>query len=328
MKIQTKTPLRLTLGGGGTDLPSYYQLHGGFIFAAAINHYVKVTIEALPQGSGILFEHGPQEKVSSLDDLSHDLTREALRLMEITQDIKITSTTDIPTETGLGSSGAYCAGLLKALSQIKGENISDQDLAERACHLEMEILQQPVGKQDQYMAVYGGFTVLEISKSGQVTVQPAKICKNTIDRLNQNLLLFYSGQHRKASTVLSDQNKKIQEKQTKIIECMHAIKEIGKDVLSDLEKKDLSRFGSLMDCHWKTKKRISNKMSDPQLDQLYEKANKNGALGGKIAGAGGGGYFAFYVQDNHEQFRIAMQLEGLKELKYQFVEHGSQVIIK
>ena len=325
--IITRTPFRFTLGGGGTDLPSYYEKHGGFIFAVAINKYMFINLNRPILDSLIRVKYSKSETVKHRDELQHEIVKEAMRMTEIENSIEITSMADVPAGTGLGSSSCYAVGLLNALHTMKREAVDIQDLAEEACDLEINRLGKPIGKQDQYMAAFGGRKVLEIDKSGKVTVRDARIAESTLDELNRNLLMFYTNTSRNADKILSEQSNGARGKEARVLDSLHRIKEIGFKVLEAAESGNISDIGLLFDEHWKYKKKMSSEISNGRLDDLYKFALENGALGGKITGAGGGGFFIFYVEKDHEKFREAMKKTDLKEMKYRFELYGTSVLI-
>jgi D-glycero-alpha-D-manno-heptose-7-phosphate kinase len=325
--IITRTPFRVTLGGGGTDLPSYYSKHGGFIFAAGINKYMFINVNRPIVDDLVRVKYTKSEIVNHRDKLQHDLAKEALKMMGIEKAIEIISIADIPAGTGLGSSSCYAVGLLNSLHTMKREYISLQDLAEEACNLEINRLGKPIGKQDQYMAAFGGLTVLNIDKEGTVQVRAVNAKDSTIDDLNRNLLLYYTGTSRSADVILSEQSKGAKEGIKNVVENIDHIKEIGYEILDAVESDNLTDVGLLFDKHWQFKKKISDKMSNPHFNNIYEIAKKNGALGGKISGAGGGGFFLFYVEKNHTKFRETMKKIGLKEMRYRFDFEGTKVLV-
>lgn len=325
--IITRTPFRITLGGGGTDLPAYYQKYGGFVFSAGIDKYMFIAVNRPVVDNFVKLKYSKTEIVDHIDQLQHDIAREALRMMGIERKIEIDSIADIPAGTGLGSSSCYAVGLLNALHALKREYISLQELAEEACHIEIDVLKKPIGKQDQYMAAFGGLTVLEIHQDGKVSVRPAKMSSEVIDSLNRNMMVFFTQTSRDANYILTEQSKAAREEKKEVIESMHYIKEIGYKILEAAESGNIDQIGQLFHQHWQYKKRISNKISNPKFDQIYLKAKEAGALGGKISGAGGGGFFTFYVPQNHAKFKEEMQKLGLKEMPYRFDFEGSKVLI-
>jgi D-glycero-alpha-D-manno-heptose-7-phosphate kinase len=324
--IITKTPFRFTLGGGGTDLPSYYSKYGGFIFAAGLSKYMYISVNQ-PFDGLVRVKYSESETVKHRDEVKHGIAREAMRMLGFETGIEITSTADLPAGTGLGSSSCYAVGLLNALHAIKREYVPLPDLAEEACELEIEILRSPIGKQDQYMASFGGLTILAISKDGVVEVRSARVDDSVIDDLNRNLLMFYTNTQRSANEILSGQSRGVQQGRQDVVESMHTIKEIGYKVLDAVESGNLTDVGLLFDEHWQYKKKISKKMSNPHFDELYVMAKENGALGGKITGAGGGGFFLFYVEGDHHRFIEKMECLGLKPLRYRFDFEGTKVLI-
>lgn len=325
--IITRTPFRVTLGGGGTDLVSYYSKYGGFIFAAGLNKYMYLSINRPVVDDLIRVKYSKSETVETLGEVQHDIAREGLRMMGIQNGVEIISMADVPAGTGLGSSSCYAVGLLHALHTMKREFVPIQDVAEEACKLEIEILKKPIGKQDQYMAAFGGFTVLEIEKDGKVKVRNAKVSPETAEEFNRNLLMFYTNTSRSADEILSEQSKGAREEKKDVVESMHVIKELGYRILEAVEKGNVNDVGLMFDEHWQYKKKISTKMSNPRFDKIYDHAKASGALGGKISGAGGGGFFVFYVEKDHAKFRAEMKSAGLREMRYNFDLEGSKVLV-
>jgi D-glycero-alpha-D-manno-heptose-7-phosphate kinase len=325
--IITRTPFRVTLGGGGTDLPSYYSQYGGFILAAALNKYMFINVNRPVVDDLVRVKYSKSEMVSHRDQLEHEIAREALRITGIERGIELISLADVPAGTGLGSSSCYAVGLLNALHTMKRHLIGLQELAEEACYLEIEVLRKPIGKQDQYMAVFGGITILEIACDGKVKVSPAPVSQATVDDLERNLLLFYTGTTRSNLDILAEQSQGVTEGAASVVDSLHRIKEMGYEIKEMLARGNLTDFGLAMDKHWQLKKRMSNKISSPIFDQFYELAKGNGALGGKISGAGGGGFFTFYTENRHQQLRNAMRAAGLREMRYRFDFEGSKILV-
>jgi len=324
--IITRTPFRFTLGGGGTDLSAYYSKYGGFVFSAGIDKYMFINVNRSMVDDLIRLKYSQSEVVSYVNHLQHGIAREALKMMHITNGIEIASIADVPAGTGLGSSSCYAVGLLNALHVLQKKNISQRQLAEKACKSEIDILKKPIGKQDQYMAAFGGLTVLEIDKKGKVKIRPAKLSDETIDNLSRNLLMFYTNTSRSADEILSEQSKGAKEEKKDIIENMHCMKEIGHKILRAAESGNITDIGLLFDKHWQHKKKISKKISNPRFNKIYDIAKKSGALGGKISGAGGGGFFVFYVEKNHPKFREIMKKLELREMRYHFDFEGTKVL--
>lgn len=325
--IVTQTPFRITLGGGGTDLPSYYEKYGGFIFSAGIDKYMFIDANRSVADDSVRLKYSRSETVSSVNELQHELAREILRFSGIEKNIEISSISDIPGGTGLGSSSCYAVGLLHVIHTLKREYVTLEQLAKEDFKIEAEILKRPIGKQDPYLAAYGGLTVLDIGKDGTVKVRKANVSMEIADELNQNLLLFFTGQTRNADVILTEQIKAVAENNKEVIESMHYIKELGYEILEAVESGNLDEVGKKFHAHWQHKKKISNKMTNPELNKIYEVALASGALGGKISGAGGGGFFTFYVPQNHRKFREVMRGFKLREMRYRFDFEGSKVLV-
>lgn len=324
--IISRAPVRITLGGGGTDIPSYYSQYGGFVLAGAINKYLYAAVNRA-FGSSLLLTYSEIEKVEHIRQIKHNIAREALRLLGVKNHIEIVSMADVPAGTGLGSSGSFAVSLLKALHVYKNESVSPYQLAEEACKLEIEILKAPVGKQDQYMAVFGGVTSLAFAKNGKVTVKPVRIKTKDLKRLEENILLFYTGIVRKSASILKEEDQKIRENYAPNIEALHEIKKIAFETKEAVESGNLDRFGELLNLHWQTKKKLSKKVSSVFLDECYETALKNGALGGKIMGAGGGGFFLFYHPGKDKSKLVrAMVKKGLQPMPFRFDFEGARII--
>ncbi len=324
--IVTRTPVRIPLGGGGTDLPSYYTQYGGSLVSAAIDKYIYITVNKRFEDS-IRISYSITEIQDKVEKIKHPIVREALKLLKIDSGVEITSIADVPSNTGLGTSSAFTVGLLHALHTYKKEKVSAKELAEEACFLEIELLKEPIGKQDQYAAAYGGVISLEIDRLGNVKVEQLHLSEDARDQLESNTLLFYTGIRRSAGEMLKSQNKATSINQEKVVENLHKIKEIGKKTKQAFQEEKLDRFGQLLDLHWETKKKLSNKISSSQMNRWYEIAKKHGALGGKLMGAGGGGFFMFYCNNGKNGFRKIMQREGLKELPFRVDFEGSKVLV-
>lgn len=323
--IITRSPLRISLGGGGTDLPSYYREHSGFVIAAAIDRYVYITLHHTFVQE-LIIKYSRMERVQSIDEVQHPLIREALRLTEVGAPyLEITSMADIPAGTGLGSSGSFTTALLKALHALRKNLIHPQELAEQACHIEIDLLNEPVGKQDQYIAAYGGITCFRFLPNHQVEAWPLKIDTDTLYNLEDNLLMFFTGYSRSASAVLKEQDTKSKQNDKEMIANLHFIKELGRESKETLEAGNLKRFAELMNVHWEHKKQRSANMSNDHIDQWYQLARQNGALGGKLIGAGGGGFLIFYADDK-VCLRRAMREAGLQEVRFRFDFEGTKLI--
>ena len=324
--IISRTPVRLPLGGGGTDLASYYSKFGGFFVSAAVDKYNYLAVKERFE-NGFRVSYSTTEITDNVDSIKQPLVREALKLLRINDSLEIVSVADVPGRSGLGGSSSYTVGVLNALHSFKRENVSRQTLAEEACHIEIDLLKEPIGKQDQYVAAFGGINSYEIEKDGVVKITPLNISPNSIAELENNLLLFYTGIKRDASQILGRQRQDQEEDKKPVIEAMHEIKKIGCQVRDCLANGNIHKFGELLDVHWRTKKNLSGQVSNPRIDQIYELALQHGALGGKIMGAGGGGFFMFYAENSKEKLRNAMAKEGLKELRFRFDFDGSKTLL-
>ena len=325
--IITRTPFRVTLGGGGTDLPSYYSRYGGFIFSFALDKYMFIYVNRPIVDDLIRVKYSKSETVSSLKELEHDIARVCMEKTGITKGLEITSMADIPAGSGLGSSSTYTVGLLNALHAMDRNYIPLYNLAEEACFIEMEKLNKPMGKQDQYLAAYGGFTVLEIARDGKVSVEKANVSYNTIENMKRNLLMFYTGKQRLNKGILGAQDKSTRKNEKQVLDSLHYIKESGYKILEIVESGNITELGKMFDEHWQYKKKLAKGITNPDFDRIYELAKKNGALGGKISGAGGGGFFTFYCEDNQDKLRSAMKSEGLRELQFDFDFEGTKILV-
>jgi len=324
--IIVRSPLRISLGGGGTDLPSYYRSHGGFLLAGAIDRYVYVTVTR-PFKPGILLKYSKQEAVDSIDEVQQPIIREALRLMDFrTPQIEITTLAGIPSGTGLGSSGSFATALLKALHVFRRKTIQPAALAEMACDIEINRLKEPVGKQDQYIAACGGLTCFTFERDDSVKVEPLNVSSNTLFDMEDNLLLFFTGFSRRAGSILEDQRTRSVQSEGEMLENLHYVKTLGYRSRDLIEAGRMADFGLLMHEHWEHKKRRSAGMSNPQIDQWYELGIANGAVGGKLVGAGGGGFLLFYAADR-DRLRLAMSQAGLQEVRCRFDFEGTKVLV-
>jgi D-glycero-alpha-D-manno-heptose-7-phosphate kinase len=323
--IITRSPLRITLGGGGTDLPSYYRQHGGFLIAAAIDKYVYVTVMR-PFVEGIFLKYSKLEHVEATDDVQHPIIREAIRMLEFrTPQVEITTLADIPAGTGLGSSGSFSTALLKALYAHRRRLLHPDELAALACEIEINRLHEPIGKQDQYIAAYGGVTCFTFHSDESVEARPLALSMDALFELEDNLLLFFTGFSRSAGSILEDQNVRTKQADEQMLTNLHYVKELGILSREALERGDTARFGELMHEHWEHKKRRSRGMTNPQIDEWYELGRKNGAIGGKLVGAGGGGFLLFYCEE-HRRLRQAMNAAGLEEVRFRFDFEGTRVL--
>jgi D-glycero-alpha-D-manno-heptose-7-phosphate kinase len=324
--IIARSPLRITLGGGGTDLPSYYREQEGFLVSAAIDKYVYVNIMR-PFMEGIYLKYSQLEHVEQIGDVKHPIIREALQMLGFkTPQVEITTLADIPAGTGLGSSGSFTTALLKALYTHRKRHLHQEELAELACHIEIDRLGEPIGKQDQYIAALGGLTCFTFHKSDKVTAEALGINMNTMFDLEDNLLLFFTGFSRSASGILKDQNSKSQQNDSEMLNNLHYVKDLGYRSRDALVNGNTRLFGELMHEHWEHKKRRSDGMSNPTINEWYELGMKNGAVGGKLVGAGGGGFLMFFAHDR-DNLRRAMAHAGLDEVRFKFDFEGTKVVM-
>jgi D-glycero-alpha-D-manno-heptose-7-phosphate kinase len=325
--IIVRSPLRVSLGGGGTDLPSYYRKHTGFVVAAAITRYVYVTIsEAFwPQ---IRLKYSRLEEVDSVDQIQHPIIREAMKLTGVTGPyLDIVSLSDIPAGTGLGSSGSFTTALLRALYAVNRRFISPEDLAEKACHIEIDVLGEPVGKQDQYISSFGGITSFEFLPDDRVVVKPLTVPSEALANLEDSLLLFFTGTSRSASQILHDQDSRSKDDSKDILRNLDFTKQLGLQSRDALVSGDLPQFAKLMAEHWEYKKRRSPGISTQRIDDVYELARANGALAGKLVGAGGGGFLMLYTEEK-ARVRRAMRAAGLREVRFQFDFTGTTTMVQ
>ncbi len=323
--IITRSPLRISLGGGGTDLPSYYNEHGGFLVAAAIDKYVYINIHKR-FADGYLLKYSHMEEAASIDEIKHPIVRECLRFVgDMPLNLEITSMADIPAGTWLGSSGSFTTALLQALHACRKSLVHPQELAEEACHIELDILKEPIGKQDQYISAYGGITCFEFRHDEPVKAYPLRLSEETLFNLEDNLLLFFTGYARSASAILKEQDDRSKKQDRTMLEELNFVKELGYRSRDALQAGDLMEFGRLMDTHWQRKRARSAGMSNGDIDRWYGVAMQNGAVGGKLIGAGGGGFLMFYANDK-ARLRHAMRELGLREVRFRFDFEGTKII--
>ncbi len=324
--IIARSPLRITLGGGGTDLPSYYRDHEGFLIAAAIDKYVYVTAMR-PFTEGIFLKYSQLEQVEAIAEVKHPIIRECLHMLDLkTPQVEITTLADIPSGTGLGSSGSFTTALLKALYTHRRCHLHQEELAKLACHIEIDRLGEPIGKQDQYAAAIGGVTCFTFHRDDRVTATPLAISVDTMFDLEDNLLLFFTGFSRSAGGILKDQKERTQKSDNDMLANLHYVKDLGYRSQAALETGDTRLFGELMHEHWEHKKRRSGGMSNPKIDEWYQLGMENGAIGGKLVGAGGGGFLMFMAHDRN-QLRHTMAKAGLEEVRFRFDFEGTKVVL-
>ena len=324
--IIVRSPLRISLGGGGTDLASYYREHEGFLIAGAIDKYVYVTI-LRPFTEGIFLKYSQLEHVETVQDVKHAIIREALLMQHLrTPQVEITTLADILAGTELGSSGSFTTALLKALYAHRRRVLLPQELAELACHIEIDRLGEPIGKQDQYIAAYGGVTCFTFRQDDTVIAEPLRIPFDAMLELEDRLMLFFTGFTRNAGSILEDQKKRSHEKDADMLKNLHYVKDIGYRSRDVLGKGDVFAFGRLMHEHWENKKKRSGGMSNAKIDHWYDLGMKNGAVGGKLVGAGGGGFLMFLAEDK-SRLHKAMSEAGMEQLRFRFDLEGTKVVL-
>ena len=325
--ILSRAPTRITLGGGGTDLESFYSKHGGFLIAAGIDKYCTILANSRFYPS-IRLSYSEMEVKDSVGDIDHRIFRAALEFVGIGSQIELHSTADVPASCGLGTSSSFTVALLNALHVYKREYITQRQLAEEACRIEIDILGEPIGKQDQYAAAFGGLTCLTFDKNGDVLVEPLDVSHELIDQLETNLLLFFTGKERSASDILVEQDTRSRGNDTEMIDNLREIKDIGLQTRKYLEMGQPDMLGELLHAHWQSKKRRSRNMTDPFIDECYEAARKSGAGGGKLVGAGGGGFLMFYCDNGHKTKLIdTMQKRDLRWQRFRFDHDGAKILI-
>jgi len=324
--IITRAPLRISFVGGGTDLSVFYTKERGHVLSAAIDKYVYVNVMR-PFTSGIYLKYSQLEHVDQTVDVKHPIIREAIQMLGFkTPQVEIITLADIPAGTGLGSSGSFTTALLKALYAHRKRHLHQEELAELACHIEIDRLGEPIGKQDQYIAAVGGVTCFTFHKDDKVTAVPLQVSMDTLFDLEDNLLLFFTGFSRSAGNILKDQNTRTRESDGAMLKNLHYVKELGYRSKDALEAGNPGLFGELMHEHWEHKKRRSVGMSNPKIDEWYQLGMNNGAVGGKLVGAGGGGFLMFYARDRNK-LRHAMAAAGLEEVRFRFDFEGTKVVL-
>lgn len=329
--IVTRTPFRVTLGGGGTDLPSYYSQHGGFIFAMGLDKYMYVIVNRPMVGHHVRLHYSQAETVEHVSQLKHELAREALKAHGVEDTFELASIADLPAGTGLGSSSCYLVGLLNALHHDRRDYVSLQSLAEEACRIELDILKEGIGKQDQYMAAFGGLTVLDIARDGRVAVRQLSPNSGDISELVSHTHIYYTGSQRDARDVLADQNTAMQKKESadhaRVADSLHRIKDLGHRILEAIETSNFDRFGQLLDEHWQSKKKLSKKITWSRVDEIYDEVRRRfDVLGGKVIGAGGGGFLMLYSTKNHARLEHFMAEHGMPRMHYTVEPEGTKVV--
>ena len=331
--IVTATPYRITLGGGGTDLPSFYEQHGGFVVAMAIDKRIRIALHRPVFDDVVRVHHARSEWADHPSTLRHDLAREALLAHDFDRRIAVHSFADLPGGAGLGSSSAYLVGCLLALRALRGAPVEPEILADEACRIELERLGRKIGKQDQYMAAFGGIRVLDIDRAGAVSVRDAAVAADTRERLETCLRMYWTGVRRRSGEVLAVQNDAMRESggpdRARVEDALVAIRQLGEESLRALEAGDPDAFGRLMDTHWEHKQRLSDKITVRGVDTLYADLKARlGVLGGKVSGAGGGGFFCVYAPDRHAEVDHAMAQAGMTRMPYRIGDLGAHVLVQ
>lgn len=320
--LATRTPFRLSLGGGSTDLPTYYSRYGGFIFGVAIDLYFDVFLRKPRTDDDIHFQYSEYEVVDLPSKLCHNIGREALKIAGVDRAVSVAFKADTPAGTGLGSSGSCAVGLLNALFRSRGIVKTQRELAEHAFEITQN-LGWPDGKQDPYIAAIGGFVVMDIGKNGIVSLRDPEISEKTKATFLKRTLLFYTGVRRDAKEILAAQDNQ------KVLELKHRTRELGNAILAAFQEERLDDFGGLMDAHWRIKRAMSPHMSNDSFDDIYAAARSAGAIGGKIPGAGGGGYFMFYVDEGAEaSVTKALTERGLRKIDFGIDDMGTRALFE
>jgi len=322
--IISRTPLRISFVGGGTDLAAFYQHEAGAVVSTAINKYVYITVNKKFDRK-IRASYSVTEIVDSIDELKHELIRESLRLVGLDGGIEVTSISDIPSAgTGLGSSSSYTVGLLKALYAFRAQYVNAERLAQEACRIEIDICGKPIGKQDQYIAAYGGMRYLQFNPDHTVLLDPVICTRETKQKLQERLLLFYTGITRSSDDILSEQKRNTEENES-LRQILSAMAHLARELHVTLAIGDLDRFGEILHEGWLAKKQLATTITNPMIDQWYERARAHGAIGGKITGAGGGGFLMFYAPvERHGD--IIRALSDLRPIPFRFEPQGSRII--
>lgn len=320
--ITTRTPFRISFAGGGSDLKSFYEQHEGCVVSASINKYMHISIHPTFNRENTVVKYSKTEEVTRIRDIQHAIARQIL-IDRALSGVEIVSIADIPSGTGLASSSAYTVGLTHAVNAFSGKYKSQEDIARYACEVEIDKLGEPIGKQDQYGVSVGGLKFIRFLPDGNVDVSPIIMRKSTLEQLEKNLLMFYTGEVRSASAILEEQSNNM--KDVDKFDNLKKMTGLAYDLKAALEEEDLSKFGMILDKGWKLKRELASKISNPLIDKYYDLAIENGALGGKLLGAGGGGFLLFYCEEAMQD-RLRSALYELTELPFKFDYSGTKVI--
>ncbi len=320
----SRSPLRISLAGGGTDLPSYYKLKGGLVISAAINKYIYVTVNKTWK-KNFLLKYSEIEKKKTIGSIKHNAIRETLSFFKVPDYLEISSISDVPAGTGLGSSGTFLVGLINVVNSFYNKNLSRYELADYACKIEMDILKEPSGKQDPFISSYGGLKIIKISKNGKTKIEELKISQDFSEELDDSFLTYFTGYTRQSKNILGEQEKKTKKKNKELIQSLDFVKEIANETINVFQRGSVKDYADLMNEHWNYKMKRSKNMSSNSINNLIEYGLQNGALGAKLIGAGGGGFVLFITKDKLK-LRSKMKNLKLQELKYNFDYDGSVIL--
>jgi len=322
--ILSKTPLRMSFVGGGSDMPSFYREHGGAVISSAINAFVYVVVKK-KFDEGVRLSYSRTENVIHARDLEHPIVRNILQLTNYQDPIEIISIADIPSSgTGLGSSSSFTVGLLRAINALQSKELDKRDLAESACHVEIDLCGSPIGKQDQYAAAFGGLKLYEFNADDSVGVKEMKVTSNTSTILNSEILSFYIGGARSANKILADQEKQLKNKNK--IKSMKRMVELAYDLKNELENGSIENFGEILHENWILKKGMTKDIANEHIDDIYKIAMNSGAIGGKLLGAGGGGFMIFHVPSADNRNKLIKKLNNLRQVHFKLYNKGSEII--
>ena len=323
--IISKTPVRISIGGGGTDLPSFYRRFGSCFISAAINKYIYVIVQERRYYDEFLLKYSRTEKTKDISKIKNEIIRECLKLLKIKNPLEIVSLSDVGGLSGLGSSGAFTVGLLNALHTFKRDSVSQKQLAEEACKIAIDILKLPSGKQDEYISAFGGFSSFNVKRDGEVTILRNEFNENFVMELEHYLYMFYTGIDRESKPILSLQKNATEHNNKQVVLNLKQVQSLGMEIRDALKKRQATRFGDLLDVHWNLKRK-REKTTNRKIDNWYSIAKENGARGGKIMGAGGGGFFLFYCEKNAPHLIDSLEKAGLRHIPFGVDWNGTKII--